>query len=146
MTLSMNNEQFPSFICISNCIKHGVMILVKKHITLLEHIHFKEYNVEVMLANIIVHGLQIAILNIYVGPHATLTDIISIITKALCTLHPSKVIIILGDFNIDMLQSNEKTKKLERYMARYNLHFLLDKKKHLQKPFIDHIWSSIANL
>jgi exonuclease III len=146
MTLSMNNEHFPNFICISNFIKHGVMILVKKHITLLEHRHFEEYNVEAMLANIIIHGLQIAILNIYASPHATLTNIIRIITKALCTLHPNKVIIILGDFNIDMLQSNGKTKKLESYMARYNLHFLLDTKKYLQKPLIDHIWSSIANL
>jgi exonuclease III len=108
MTLSMNNEHFPNFIFISNCIKHGVMILVKKHITLLEHRHFEEYNVEAMLANIIIHGLQIKILNIYASPHATLTNIIGIITKTLCTLHPNKVIIILGDFNIDMLQSNGK--------------------------------------
>jgi hypothetical protein len=42
MTLPMQNEQFPSFNYMSNCNKHGMMILVKKHIPISEHMHFEE--------------------------------------------------------------------------------------------------------
>jgi hypothetical protein len=76
MTMCMENEQFQNFNCISNCIEHGVMILVKKYIPILEHMHFEEQNVEALLTKEIVHGSQIAILNIYVAPHATLTSIL----------------------------------------------------------------------
>jgi exonuclease III len=146
MTLCMENEQFQNFNCISNCIKHGVMILVKKHIPILEHMHFEEQNVEAMLAKVIVHESQIAILNIYVAPHATLTNIMNTIAKALHHLHLNEIIIILGDFNIDMLQSNDKTRKLENYMCNYNLHLLLDKVNHVQKTLIDHVWSNVPNV
>ena len=45
MTLCMQNKQFPNHNCISSYITHGVMILVKKHVTILEHMHFEENNV-----------------------------------------------------------------------------------------------------
>jgi hypothetical protein len=48
------------------------MILVKKHITILDHMHFKEKDVDMVLARLIFHGLQIAIFNLYVTPRATL--------------------------------------------------------------------------
>jgi exonuclease III len=60
MMLPMQNEQFPSFNCVSNCNKHGVMILVKKHLPILEHMHFEELNVEVLVARVTVKGLHIA--------------------------------------------------------------------------------------
>jgi exonuclease III len=41
MKMCMENEQFQNFTYMSNCIGHGVMILVKKHIPILEHMHFK---------------------------------------------------------------------------------------------------------
>jgi hypothetical protein len=55
MTLCMQNKQFPNDNCISSYITHGVMILVKKHVTILEHMHFEENNVEIVLARVIFH-------------------------------------------------------------------------------------------
>ena len=72
MTLCMQNKQFPNHNCISSYITHGVMILVKKHITILDHMHFEEKNVEMVLAKVIFRGLQIAIFNLYVALHETL--------------------------------------------------------------------------
>jgi hypothetical protein len=72
MTLCMQNKKFPNHTCISSYITYGVMILVKKHITILDHMHFEEKYVEMVLARVIFHGLQIAIFNLYVAPRATL--------------------------------------------------------------------------
>jgi exonuclease III len=38
MTLPMQNQWFQCFNCLSNCNKHGVMILVKKHIPIFQNI------------------------------------------------------------------------------------------------------------
>ena len=99
MSLSMQIEYFANF----NCIKHGLMILIKKHITMLEHIHFEEHIEEALLAKIIVHGSQISILNIYASPHANLKNILNVIAKDLWHLDLKDITIIFGDFNIYML-------------------------------------------
>lgn len=142
----MENEYFKNFNCISSCIKHGVMILIKKNIIILEHTHFEEHFVEALLAKIKVHTLQIAILNIYASPHANLNNIFNVIAKALCHLYLNNIIVILGDFNIDMVHCNKKTKQLETYMENYNLHFLIDKTNTMHKSFIDHVWANLSNI
>jgi hypothetical protein len=140
MMMSMENEQFKKFNCISKCIEHGVMILVKKYIPILEHMHFEEQNVEALITKAMAHGSQIAILNIYGTPHATLTSILNTIATTFHHLHLNEIIFILGHFHIDMLQSNEKTRKLEKHMCSYSLQFLLQKVNHVQKTLIDHVW------
>jgi hypothetical protein len=50
MALCMQNKQFPNHNCISIYITHGVMIPVKKHVPILDHIHIEEKNVELVLA------------------------------------------------------------------------------------------------
>ena len=97
------------------------------------------------MAKIIGHELHISILNIYVAPSATLTNILNILTKSLCNMPLNERIIIIGDFNVDILQRNNKTKSLENYMSSYNLHFLLDKKDHLSTSLIDHLSTTITN-
>jgi endonuclease/exonuclease/phosphatase (EEP) superfamily protein YafD len=106
----MQNKQFPNHNCISSYITHGVMILVKKHVPNLEHIHFKEKNVEMVLAKIFFHGTEIAILNLYVSPHETFSNILNVLSNALYHLHMNGTIFLVGDFNIDMLQNNARTK------------------------------------
>ena len=56
-----------------------------------------------------------------------------------------KKIVIVGYFNVDMLQSNNKTKALNDYMPNYNLHFLLSKKSQTPSSLIDHVWSNITS-
>jgi exonuclease III len=143
MTLCMQNKQFPNHNCISSYTTHGVMILVKKHVTILEHMHFKENIVEMVLAKVIFHESKITILNLYAAPHATLSNILNVLSNALHHLHLNETIIILGDFNIDMLQNNSRTKELENYMCNYSLRFLLDKINHVQNTLIDHVWSNV---
>jgi exonuclease III len=143
MTLCMQNKQFPNHNCISSYITHGVMILVKKHVTILEDMHFEENNVEMVLAKVIFHGSEIATLNLCAALHATFSNILNVLSNALEHLHQNETIVIVGDFNIDMLQNNVKTKQLENYMCRYSLHFLLDKINHVQNTLIDHVWSNV---
>jgi exonuclease III len=104
MTLCMQNEKFPNHNCISSYITYGVMILVKKHVTLLEHMHFEETNVEMVLARVIFLESEIAILNLYAASHATLPNILNVFSNALHHLHLNETIIILGDFNVDVRQ------------------------------------------
>jgi exonuclease III len=49
MALCMQKKKFPNHNFISSYITHGVMILVKKHVLILDHIHIKEKNVELVL-------------------------------------------------------------------------------------------------
>jgi len=146
MLLCMEKECFKNFNCISSCIKHGVMILIKKNIIILEHTHFEDCFVEALLAKIKVHTLQIAILNIYASPRANLNNILNVIEKALYHLDLNNIIVILGDFNIDMVHCNKKKKQLETYMQNYNLHFLVDKTNSMHKSLIDHVWANLANI
>ena len=106
------------------------MILVKKHVPILEHIHIEEKNVEAVLANVFLHETEVAILNLYVAPHATFSIIVDVISNALGHFNLNGPIVLVGDFNVDMLQNNARTKELENYMCIYSLRFLLDKIKH----------------
>ena len=101
MSLCMQNKQFPNHNCISSYITHGVIILVKKHVPILHHIHFEEKNVELVLTKIFFHGTKIVILNLYVAPHATFSNILNVLSNALDHLHLNETIVIVGDFNID---------------------------------------------
>jgi hypothetical protein len=96
-----------------------------------------------VLAKIFFHGTKIAILNLYVAPHATFSNILNVISNALGHLHLNGTIVLVGDFNIDMLQNNAKTKELENYMCKYSLCFLLNNTRHVQNMLIDHVWSNV---
>ena len=74
---------------------------------MLEHIYFEEHLVEAFLEKIIVHGSQITIINIYALPCEKLKNILNVIAKDLCHLDLKDITIILGNFNIDMLQRNQ---------------------------------------
>jgi exonuclease III len=143
MALCMQNKQFPNHNCISSYITHGVMILVKKHVTILEHIHFKENNVEMVFAKVFFNGSTIAILNLYAAPHATFSNTLNVLSNALDHLHLNETIVIVGDFNIDMPQNNARTKELENYMCKYSFCFLLNNKRHVQNTLIDHVWLNV---
>ena len=97
-----------------------------------------------VLARVIFYESEIAILNLYDTPHATFPNVLNVVSNALQHLHLNETIIILGDFNIDMLQNSARTKELENYMCNYRLRFLLDKINHVQNTLIDHVWSNVS--
>jgi hypothetical protein len=86
---------------------------------------------------------HVAILNLYAVMHATFSNILIVLSNALEHFHLNETIVIVGDFNIDMLQNNCITKELENYMCKYSLRFLLDKINHVQNTLIDHVWSNV---
>ena len=88
--------------------------------------------------------MDIIVVNVYVAPYATLNDTLDLLSKALCKIDSNQTIVIVGDFNINMLESNNKTNKLRSYMHNYNLHFLLDTNNNKKISIIDHIWSNIT--
>jgi hypothetical protein len=112
---------------------------VKKHVTILEHMNFEENNIEMVVAKVFLHASKTAILNFYDASHATFSNILNVISNALDHLHLNETIVIVGDFNIDMLQNNVKTKELENYMCKYSLHFFLNNINHVQSALIDHV-------
>ena len=119
------------------------MILVKKHVPILDHIHIEEKNVELVLAKKISHGTEVAILNLYIAPHATFSNIVHNISNALTHFHLNGPIVLVGDFNINMLRNTGRTKELENYMCKYSLCFLMNNTVHLQNALIDHVWSNV---
>jgi hypothetical protein len=122
---------------------HGVMILVKKHLPILDHIHIEENNDELVLAIFFSHETEVAILSLYAAPHTTFSNIVHVIFNALTHLHLNEPIVLVGDFNIDMLQNNGRTKELENYMCKYSLRILMNNTVHLQNALIDHVWSNV---
>jgi hypothetical protein len=94
-----------------------------------------------VLARVVFHGLQIAIFNLYIALRANIANIMNVFSNASHHLHLDETIIILGYFNVDMLQNSAITKQLENYMCNYNVMcFVLVKIKHVQNTLIDHIW------
>jgi hypothetical protein len=71
-----------------------------------------------VLAKVFFHGSEIAILNLYASPHATFSNILNVLSNALDHFHLNETIVIVGDFNIDILQNNARTKELEKYMCK----------------------------
>ena len=104
----------------------------------------KKKNIEATLANILLHDMDIIVVNVYVAPYATLNNTLDLLSKALCKIHSNQTIAIVGNFNINTLESNNKTNKLRSYMHNYNLHFLLETNSNQQLSIIDHIWSNIT--
>jgi hypothetical protein len=143
MALCIQNKQFSNLNCISSCITHGVMILVKIHVAIWDHIHIKEKNVELVLAKKNSHETKVAILNLYATPHATFSNIVHVISNALGHFHMNGPIVLVGDFNIDMLQNTSRKKELENYMCKYSLCFLLNNTSHLQNVLTNHVWSNV---
>ena len=115
---------FEGFNFISNYSKHYLLICTKKNINILKHIHFEEKNVEATIENMLLHDMDIIVLNVFVAPYIALSDTLHLLSKSLCNIHSNQTIAIFGDFNINMLESNNKTNKLRSYMYNYNLHFL----------------------
>lgn len=87
----------------------------------------------------IVHDMHIVILNVYVAPYTTLSNKLHIRAKSLCNIHSNQTIVIVGEFNINTLERNNKTNKLRSYMYNYNLYFLLDTNRNAQVSIIAHI-------
>jgi hypothetical protein len=56
--------------------------------------HFEEKNVEMVLAKVIFRESEIAILNLYAALHATLPNILNVVSNALQHLHLNETIII----------------------------------------------------
>jgi hypothetical protein len=84
----------------------------------LDHIHIEENNAELVLANFFSHGTEVAILNLYTTPHATFSNIVNVISNALDHFHLNGSIVLVGDFNIDMLQNTGRTKEFQNYMCK----------------------------
>ena len=143
MELCMQNKKFPNHNCISSYITHGVMILVKKHLPILDHIHIEEKNVELVLENFFSHETEVAIRNLYAAPHAAFSNIVHVISNALTHFHLNEPIVLVGDFNIDMLQNNDRAKELEKYMCKCSLRFLLNNTSHVENALTDHVWSNV---
>lgn len=54
------------------------------------------------------------------------------------------MVIVVGDFNIDMYQTNKKIAALQNFMQNLNPRFLLDKETKASTSLIDHAWSNIS--
>ena len=127
---------------ISSYITHGVMILVKEHVPILDNIHTEEKNVEVVLAFFFPWNKSCNTESVCCSP-------CSILQHSWCYFqcighfHLNRPIVLVGDFNIDMLQNNVITKELENYMCKCNLRFLLNNINHVQNTLIDHVWSNV---
>jgi hypothetical protein len=89
------------------------MTLVRKHVPILDHIHIKVNIVELVLAKSFSHEIEVAILNLYAAPNATFSNIAHVISNAFGHFHLNRPILLVGDFNIDMLQNTDRTKELE---------------------------------
>ena len=92
----------------------------------------------------LLNDMDIIVVNVYVAPYPTLNNTLDLLSKALCKIHSNKTIAIVGDFNINMLESNTKTNKLRSYMHNYNIHFILETNNNKKLSIIDHIWSNIT--
>lgn len=100
MSLCMQNEHLENFNCISNFFKHGLDETHQETYNYSQTHEFRQASFRTFLAKVIVHGSQIAIINIRTAPHANSNNILDVIAKDLHHLDLKDIIIILGGFNI----------------------------------------------
>ena len=86
---------------------------------------------------------HVCIMNIYVAPFSYATmiiDTISIAKKQM--LHIDNILLIIGDFNIDIHANSQKSRHLIEYMHSQQLNEITNKSTPKTKSHIDHIWTN----
>ena len=93
--------------------------------------------------DILLGGTLLKLINIYVGPHAQLESLFHILEQMLSNTIKNTQLLIIGDFNIDMLQETYSKNKLHHFMESRYLTLKTTKPTTISGSMIDHIWTSL---
>jgi endonuclease/exonuclease/phosphatase family metal-dependent hydrolase len=87
---------------------------------------------------------HVYIMNIYVAPFTSaLTIIETISTTKVQMVHSDYILIIIGDFNIDIHANSQRSKQLIDYMHSQQLQEITNKSTPKMETQIDHIWTNL---
>lgn len=80
----------------------------------------------------------------YVAPSASIRSIIDTIALAAMELiEKDSVVLIVGDFNVNMGASNANSKLLQQFMQSLHMQEITNSLLQKGKPVIDHIWTNL---
>ena len=122
---------------------HGVLSCIDKNISIISTKRFSSHKVELVMSKIVAQR-HLFIMNIYAARLAFVSSIIETISMAKEQIIDGDCIfIILGDFNIDIHVSSQRSKQLQEYMHSQHLQEITNKFTPNIVSQIDHIWTNI---
>jgi len=122
---------------------HGVLTCVDKSIDIKRTKNYSDDKVELVATN--VHVQQtVWIFNIYAAPFASIRSIIDTIALATMELiEKDSVVLIVGDFNVNIGARNANSKLLQQFMQSLHMQEITNSLLQKGKPVIDHIWKNL---
>jgi hypothetical protein len=122
---------------------HGVLTCVDKSIEIKRTKNYSNHKVELVATNIHVQQ-TIWIFNIYAAPFASIRSIIDTIALAATELiEKDSVLVIVGDFNVNIAAKNANSRLLEQFMQSLHMQEITNSLLQKGKPVIDQIWTNL---
>ena len=118
---------------------YGVLSCIDKNIDILATKKICNDKVELVMSELYIQQ-HVCILNIYVAPFsfvAMIIDTISIAKEQM--LHSDSILLIIGDFNIDIHANSQRSRQLIEYMHSQQLNEITNKSTPKTKSHSDHI-------
>ena len=124
---------------------HDVLSCIEKNIDIIANKNFCNEKVELAMSELYIQQ-HICIMNIYAAPFSSASTIIETISSAKAEmLHSNNIVLIIGDFNINIHANNQRSKQLTEYMHSQHLHEITNKSTPETKSHIDHIWTNLPS-
>ena len=122
---------------------HGVLTCVDKSIDIKKTKNYSDDKVELVATNLHVQQ-SIWIFNIYAAPFASIASIIHTIAFANMELvEKDNIVLIVGDFNVDIHARNHNSKVLQQFMQSLHMQEITNSLLQKGNPVIDHIWTNM---
>ena len=89
---------------------------------------------------------HVCIMNIYAAPFASLSNVIETISIAKSQMiYNDCILIVVGDFNIDIHANKQRSKQLIEYMHSQQFQEITNKSTPKISTHIDHIWTNLSS-
>ena len=120
---------------------YKLLTCVRDNIQIKETRNYKNGKVELSLVDMYFRK-SICLMNIYAAPFEQVQRITETIQKAESeSMNSNSIIIIAGDFNVDMQSNSTRRKYLTQYMESQQLHQIATRFSP-STTIIDHIWTN----
>ncbi len=135
------NNKFDILYCYN---QHGTMIFYNKMVSLSNTTSIKDSNIEFIITTFNENTWKaIYVIAIYKPPHKQVSYFISILKPILKKTLTNCPIVIIGDFNIEMLTNTLQWMELKKIMNKYGLQLVSFETTTIYNILIDHIWINV---
>ena len=126
---------------------HGMLTAHREGVTCNKPIIFNNFGVEILLSFVHVEGSEgVYVISVYKPPEVCLENLYHALDICFQSIDCNAVnIVVMGDFNTNILEESYNTKELLEYMNSFGLKSKIQKYTTDFRTCIDHIYSNVEN-